>query len=157
LRGDAGERHETMGKEAGWRARGRGPRGRRWVEVDVKAVHYSAEARARGMEERRDAPAGETAGAGSARAPSRGRPRPVRWKRRTVNRSPHGNKTAREQFVQKIHGRTCGGRERRWGGRKTAEGRDEGRRRLTRRRKSAETVWKGGFVKVRVEGGFGGT
>jgi len=123
-------------------------RGAQWVEVSVKAVHYSAEAREAGMATRADG--------GSEKVTSTGRPSPVRWKRRTVNRSPHGNKTAREQFVQKVHGRTRGGRERRWGGeagRTSAEGRAEGRGQLTRKRKRAEQVWKGGFLKVRVEGG----
>lgn len=66
--------------------------------VTVKAKHHTPEALSAGVVRALGAETGEASGVGVYSIPKRRK----RW---TVNRSPHGNKTAREQFVMELHGR----------------------------------------------------
>jgi len=126
-------------KEAGRKRGGR-------VLVVVTAKHHTTESRGHGRKRRRQDEHGRPAGEKNPRL------RPKTRKRRTLNRSPHGNKTAREQFFLHEHGMVRGGRERTWSGLGPST-LDEARKRLRGKLKRSETVWKGAEVKLRRTGG----
>jgi hypothetical protein len=129
------------------------PKGRK---REVMAQHHSKEGREQGLRTlrrdgyRRDQEE-ERATVASTKAV---RTHPRKEVRYTLNRSPHGNKTAREQFMVKTYSRILGGRKRTWEGKEWTSSQVVSD--LTRKVKEGEVVLKGARLKLRREGGLDG-